>query len=263
MTTISNLSAFIICHNEEERIGLVLESLKDLVTDIVIVDSGSTDNTLEIARTYTNNIHHKNWEGFGPQKVFAQSLCAHDWILNLDADEILNADIKASIRQLFTTPDTTRAAAYALNITYVSQFSKSLTPRFGAPVNVTPRLYNRTRASFKDSPVHDKVITYDNSPIRTLNGRVSHISLKSFAHLWQKTYTYSRLQAEDWITKGKTPHWSKLLYDPPFFFFKSYILRRMCFIGWEGFVIAFAAAAGRVLRIAMTLERKKEIHLDK
>lgn len=251
------LSIFIICHNEEERIGRVLDSIKGLSEDIVIVDSGSTDCTLEIAKHYTDRVMHRDWEGYGQQKVFGEQQCKFDWILNLDADEILLDQVKESIRNVFDTPEEGRAAAYSLRFCNVSSFSKTLKPNPFAPVNVTPRLYNRQKAGFKDSAVHDKVVTYDGSKPAVLKGDVAHISFKSFGHVWEKTKFYAELQAEDWYKKGRKPGILRAVFDPPIFFFKQYFLRRFCFIGLEGLIISLILAAGRALRIGMTMEKWK------
>ena len=92
-------SVYIICKNEEKHIKRVLESVKDF-EEIVIVDSGSSDNTLEIAKTYTNKIFHQDWLGFAKQKEFAKNLCSKDWVLNLDADEQITEQLKKEIIEI-------------------------------------------------------------------------------------------------------------------------------------------------------------------
>lgn len=248
------LSVFIICQNEADRIGLVLESVAGLADEIIIVDSGSEDETLEIARRFTDKVFYRKWEGFGQQKVYAESLCKHEWILNLDADEVLLDEVKNSITELFSLSAESRKASYSLDIRHVSIMAKSLQPRPFGPRNLTPRLYNRNRAGFKDSAVHDKVVNFDGSAPGVLKGAVAHISLKSFSHMWEKIRSYSELQAHEWVNKGRRVSAFQLFYDPPFFFVKNYFLRRLCFIGAEGLVMSFALSAGRALRIGMAIE---------
>lgn len=256
------LSVFIICQNEADRIGLVLESVADLADEIIIVDSGSEDETLEIARRFTDKVFYRKWEGFGQQKVYAESLCKNEWILNLDADEILLDRVKRSIAEVFDLPPEARKASYSLDIRHVSIMAKHLQPRPFGPRNLTPRLYNRNRAGFKDSSVHDKVINFDGSTPGILKGPVAHISLKSFSHMWEKIRSYSELQAHEWVRKGRKVSPFQLLYDPLFFFFKNYFLRRLCFIGAEGLVMSFALSAGRALRIGMAMELSKRAQHD-
>jgi len=237
---------------------MVLESIQGLSDDIVIVDSGSTDGTLELVNKYTDRIYHKDWEGFGPQKVYAESLCKHNWILNLDADEILLPEVRESIQTLFLEPEETRKSAYALRICHVSHLSKSKRPRPLCPVNVTARLYDRKRAGFKDSPVHDKLVVFKRTTVKTLKGDVAHISLKSFDHLRKKIKHYSELQAQDWFDKGRKPSSFQYLYDPAIFFLKNYFLRRLCFVGYEGLMISIILSQGRIQRIRNTRQKWRE-----
>ncbi|QEW08097.1 glycosyltransferase family 2 protein [Nitrincola iocasae] len=254
------LSVFIICYNEVDRITLVLESVKDIADEIIIVDSGSTDGTLEIIKEYTDKIFFKEWEGFGAQKTYAESLCKHDWILNLDADEILLDEIKKSIAKVFDIPNSERNASYSLDIRHVSLMSKSIKPNFFSPRNITPRLYNKNKAGFNNSTVHDKVINFDRSKPIKLKGAVAHISTKSFSHMWEKIRTYSELQAYKWVEDGRNVTYFQLIYDPFFFFIKNFFIRRLCFVGAEGLVMSFALSAGRALRIGMALELKNRKH---
>ena len=249
------LSVFIICYNEQDRIGLMLDSIKNLTDDIVIIDSGSMDATLDIAKTYTDRIYHKDWEGYGPQKTYGQSLCKYDWILNLDADEILSDAVKTNIRTLFNRDETKRLPAYNLRFCLVGMLSKTLKPRPLCPVNVTPRLYDRQRAGFKNSAVHDKVIIYNGGEFGDIGGSVAHISYTSYSQLWDKTRSYCELQAQDWFEKGKKPSVLKAVFDPPIFFLKNYFLRRFCFLGLDGFIMSVILSASRALRIGLALEK--------
>ena len=251
------LSVFIICCNEVERIGDVLESVKDLSDDIIIVDSGSTDGTLALVKKYTDCVYHKEWEGFGPQKVYAESLCKHNWALNLDADEILLPSVKRSIRNVFDIAEEKRGSAYSLRICHVSHLSKSQNPSLFCPVNVTPRLYDRKHAGFKDSTVHDKLVVFKRQKIKTLKGDVAHVSLKSFDHLRKKITHYSTLQAQAWFDKGRKPPFAQYFYDPAVFFLKNYFLRRLCFVGYEGLMISIILSQGRIQRIQLTPEKWK------
>lgn len=252
------LSVFIICQNEADRIVLVLESIRDIADEIIIIDSGSTDGTLELVRTYTDKIYHKDWEGFGAQKKYGETLCKNHWILNLDADEVLLEEVKNSIRLVFELPEDKRASSYSLDIRHVSFMSKNMTPKPFGPRNITPRLYNKKKAGFKDSTVHDKVVNFDSSKPIILKGAVAHISTKSFSHMWEKIRIYSELQAQKWVNDGRKVTYFQLVYDPLFFFFKNFFIRRLCFIGVEGLVMSIALSAGRALRIGMALEIKRK-----
>ncbi len=237
---------------------MTLESVKDLVNEIIVVDSGSTDGTLEIVKEYTDKIFYKEWKGFGPQKKFAEQKCQNEWILNLDADEALLGRVKDSIRAVFRKPGSERSDMYSLQICHVSHLSKNYKPLPFAPKNVTPRLYNKNKAGFKVSAVHDKVVSFNNSKSIVLDGKVSHVSLQSFQHMWSKIEHYSELQAEAWLERDRPLHYIQLLYDPIIFFIKYYFIRRFCFVGIEGLVFSLALSAGRALRIGMAIEKKLE-----
>ena len=248
------ISVTIITFNEEERLPLVLAPLKDLVDEIVLVDSGSSDKTLGIANEAGCKIFHRAWTGFGDQKVFAENQCRNDWILNLDADEILLPSVIKSLKALFSRPEPPLPSAYMLAIRHVSHLSKTFKPRLFAPTNWTPRLYHREAAGFSNSAVHDKVIPREGVVPVKLCGDVAHISLKSFRHMWDKIATYSELQAKERVRRGRSNSALLLFFDPIFFFIKNYFFRRLCFVGVEGLVMSFALSAGRALRIGMARE---------
>ena len=96
-----SLSVFIIALNEADRIGDVIRSVGDLATDLLVVDSGSRDGTVELARSLGARVLHRDWDGYGPQKRFAEEQCRNDWLLNLDADEVVSPELAAEIRRLF------------------------------------------------------------------------------------------------------------------------------------------------------------------
>lgn len=248
------ISVTIITFNEEERLPLVLDPLIDLVSEIILVDSGSTDRTLSIAENAGCKIFHREWTGFGDQKVFAETKCANDWILNLDADEILLPSLIRSIRVLFETSQLLPPAVYMLSIRHVSHLSNTHMPLPFAPTNWTPRLYHRDVAGFSDSKVHDKVIPINGITPVKLRGDIAHISLKSFRHMWEKIAIYSALQAEERVKKGRSNSLLLIFFDPLFFFFKNYFIRRLCFVGVEGLIMSIALSAGRALRLGMARE---------
>lgn len=102
----TKLSAIIITKNEERNIGRCIESIKDLVDEIIIVDSGSTDRTIEIARKYTDKIYFRQWtDDFAAQRNYALSKATGDWILSLDADEVVSSELKAEAKKFFISEE--------------------------------------------------------------------------------------------------------------------------------------------------------------
>src|SRR5688572_2895484 len=94
------LSVFIIARNEADRLGETLRAVRGLTDDLVVVDSGSTDGTQVLAESLGARVVHHDWAGYGPQKRFAETLCRHEWLLNLDADEVVPPDLSAEIASL-------------------------------------------------------------------------------------------------------------------------------------------------------------------
>lgn len=258
-----NLSVFIICKNEAERIGMVLAAVKPLSDDIVVVDSGSTDATLEIASKYTDRIYHRDWTGFGDQKVYAESLCRYDWILNLDADEVVTPEVLSAITEVIKSdPRNLRMnPGYELRVTMVSRLSPHQKPSRLAPYNYTGRFYDRRYAGFSSNAVHDKLTDRVTGSVRfpRLKGDVLHYSIKSYSHMWQKIGRYSLLQAEEWYRKGRKVPVYSILWTVPFFFIKHYLFRRQFALGFEGLVVAIALTAGRALRVIMLKELEKRL----
>lgn len=258
---LDNLSVFIICENEAERIGMVLESVRHLSQDIVVVDSGSTDETLDIASRYTERIYHRNWTGFGEQKVYAESLCKHNWILNLDADEVITPEAISAIEAVISSdPNNIRErSGYELRVTMMSCLSARKRPSMLSPYNYTGRFYDRRYAGFSSNAVHDKLTDKTTGAVRfpRLKGDVLHYSIKSYAHMWQKIGRYSQLQAQEWHRKGRRVPVYSILWTVPFFFLKHYLFRRQFALGFEGLVVAIALTAGRALRVIMLKELEK------
>ena len=94
----AQLSAFLIVKNEAERLPRTLEALRGLADEIVVVDSGSTDATVEIATSFRARVFIREWPGYGPQKRFAEDQCCHNWLLNVDADEVVTPELATEIR---------------------------------------------------------------------------------------------------------------------------------------------------------------------
>lgn len=258
----NRLSVFIICKDEVERLGQVLEVVKELSSDIVVVDSGSTDGTLDLVRKYTDRVYHRDWEGYGAQKVYAEGLCKYNWVLNLDADEVPNSEAKCAILDVLREDpqNLQRRPAFEFRVTMMSSLLGGDKPSIFAPYNDTGRFYDRRYAGFSENAVHDKLTDRRTGAIRfpRLNGHILHYSIKSYSHMWEKIGRYSQLQAEEWYRKGRKVPLYSLIWTVPFFFIKHYIFRRQFALGFEGLVVALSLTAGRALRVIMLkeLERK-------
>jgi glycosyltransferase involved in cell wall biosynthesis len=258
------LSVFIICHNEVDRLGMVLESVIELTDDIIVVDSGSDDGTVELARQYTDRVYHRDWTGFGDQKVYGECLCKHDWILNLDADEVVSPELFAEICEHIRLDPKNREkhAGFEIAVKMMSSLNDRRPPSWLAPTNFTGRFYDRRYAGFANNSVHDKLYARESGSMKfpRLNGVIYHYSIKSYKHMWSKIGLYSEAQAQEWVHKGRAPRLGLVFLVAPLFFIKHFLLRRLFALGARGFVIALSLTAGRVLRevIAADLYSKRD-----
>jgi glycosyltransferase involved in cell wall biosynthesis len=246
------ISVFIIAKNEADRIVLALESVKGWADEVIVVDSGSQDDTVAVSEALGARVVFNEWRGYGPQKVFSEGLCRHDWLLNLDADEAVSPELAVEIQALFARGGPADAA-YTLPILPLYPFQATGHPwtAFHHPV----RLYRKSMAGFKDSAVHDSVVVREGS-IGRLKGMVIHRSFRSLTHHVDKANEVSSLRAKDLFNKGRNPSGASLLLVPLFAFFKSYVLRREFVNGVDGIVVSYMYAFQRFIRLA----KARELH---
>lgn len=244
------ISVFIIALDEADRIPLTIRSVRDWVDEVIVIDSGSEDDTVAVAEGLGARVEFNAWTGYGPQKVFGESLCRNDWILNLDADEEISPELALEIRREFA--DEPKHAAYRLPILPIYTFQEQghRWTAFHKPV----RLYRKSRAGFKDSKVHDSVVVREGSTKR-FRGMVNHRSFRSLEHHVAKMNSYSSAQAEDLHRRGRNPSNLTLVVLPLLAFFKQYILRREFVNGIDGVIVSHMYAFQRFIRIAKARER--------
>ena len=245
------ISVFIIAKNEADRIGLAINSVINWADEVVVVDSGSTDGTQELAEKLGANVIYNEWKGYGPQKVFAEAQCRNSWVLNIDADEEVSPELAGEIAQVFAEQHKNKT--YRLKIYALYPYQKKL-PIFPAGTTQV-RLYNKEFAGFKDSAVHDSVVTKGNVDEIELKKPVIHRSHRNIAHTLEKINSYSDLQAADLFRKGKNPSICKIIYTPFFAFFKCYFLKNYIFYGINGFIHSWIYAFGRTIRVAKAREK--------
>lgn len=247
------VSVFIITKNEEVRIGHVIKALQGWIADIVVVDSGSTDRTVEIAQSLGARVYHNPWTGYGPQKCFGEQQCKYEWLLNLDADEVVTPELANEIQALFAkgepAPD-----AYRLKVLTVYPGDEKPRP-FANDYNIV-RLYHKRVGGYSDHPVFDRVILHDISP-KQLNNAVYHYSHISFTHVIDKMNTFSSFRAKESKVRSKTYLKTRLFFEFPVNFFKYYFFRRHITGGWKGFYFSLCHAFMRTTRIAKMLENSK------
>lgn len=268
MSIKQNISAFIIAKNEEHRIGRAISSIKDLVQEIIVVDSGSTDNTVNIAKNLGAKVIHNDWLGYLKQKAFAESLCTYPWVLNIDADEELSESLRNEIAYIFASQAEDRYKGYDINFVIMHRFDKK--PRLFAPSNRFIRLYNRNYISFESEEAFS---TRDAVSFRkdAMNSNISkqksiyklynpafHYSAVSLEQLVAKANFYSSEQAKDMVKNKRIPSKMRIYIEFFMCFLKAFIIRRYFVFGYNGFVDSMVFAFARFLRMAKTLEKSSD-----
>ncbi|WP_029062215.1 glycosyltransferase family 2 protein [Labrenzia sp. DG1229] len=252
MTDRLPLSAFIIARNEADRISRPIRSVIDWVDEVIVVDSGSTDDTIAVAEKLGARIVHKDWQGYGPQKRCGEDQCRNDWLLNLDADEEVTEDLAAEIRAKFS--DNSYGDADGWRIMIRDMYAHETEPAPWAYGYHQIRLYDRRKGRFSDSSVHDTVRPVNGATIANLSGIMAHRSIRSLDFQVGKYNRYSGMQVEDMRTRGRKLPRSRLLTEFPVSFFKAYFVRKYRKYGWWGLILSMNYAHARFLRVAKAYE---------
>jgi glycosyltransferase involved in cell wall biosynthesis len=196
--------------------------------EIVVVDSGSSDDTVQIARSRGARVVEQAWLGFGAQKNFAAAQARNDWILALDADERVSAPLAASIRAALADP---RHGAYAMRRR--NRFlGRWLAHGEGYP-DWNVRLFDRRRARWSDDPVHEHVLA--DGSVGRLDGDLLHASAESLDAYIAKQNRYTSLQAEAMHARGERAGVARMVMSPPLRFLRFYVLRAGFLDGAAGF----------------------------
>ncbi|MDU5325880.1 glycosyltransferase family 2 protein [Campylobacter ureolyticus] len=239
-------SVYIITLNEEKHIRRTLESVKNF-DEIIVVDSGSSDKTLEIAKEYTKNIFYKKWEGEGIQKNYALSLCKNEWVLSLDADEEISCELNNEIKN-FIMQDNFLALDIKFLEYYMGVVSSNLVKK-----NTHIRFFKKTNGVYNTKGVHAQ-ITIKDGLVKKSKFCIHHFSDKFIHEFVMKNNNYSTLRANENKNKGRKFSLIKLIFIFPLMFFKFYILRRNIFNGIRGFILAIVIAFYAFLKEAKLYE---------
>ena len=240
------LSVVIITHEEEENIVRCLDSVKTLADEVVVVDSNSRDRTVEISKNYGCRVFIHDFEGYGKQKQFAVDQASNDWILSLDADEVVTEELKTEITNLLKAKNNAFAGyRIPFSFCYLGKILKHTRAD-------QLRLFNRNKGRFTTVPVHEGIVT--EGAIGRVKGKIIHYSYRDISHHLQKINTYTSQAA----VKNNQDHksYSKcwVAFKFPISFFIYYFLRLGFLDGYPGFLWSFFAAFYGSLKIAKTIE---------
>ena len=215
------ISLVVITKNEASCLAKCLESA-DFVSEIVVVDSGSTDETVKIAERFGAKVFHQDWLGFGPQKQFAVNCASYDWVLCLDADEYLSPKLKASLQDLFKGEPTDCAYQFPRCNKFLGRF---LRHGEGYP-DWCLRLFNRQYAQWSDDLVHEKIIpNTEDFKVGVLREDLMHESGESLYRYIEKQNAYTSIQAEVMLQQGRRSSLIKIFISPVVRFFKYYFIK--------------------------------------
>ncbi len=232
----SPVSVVIMAKNEAEIIGRTLRSLEGFTDDIVLLDNGSTDNTVAIAHSYGCRVISTVFQGYGPTKNIGMAAAKYDWILSLDADEVPDKKILDSISRIDFSDTTT-----VYDLDYKTYFGEKRI-RYGEwGVDHHIRLVNRNHVRWSDDEVHEQLVVPSNLKVKKLEGSVHHYTVNDEAELKEKFTRYAELNARRYFGKKKAPAF-KLWTSPAFGFLKNYIVKLGFLDGNEGFIIARLSA---------------------
>lgn len=246
------LSVFIIALNEGDRIGPVIRAVIGWVDEVVVVDSGSSDGTQDLAWSLGARVIHHDWPGYGPQKRFGEDQCRNDWLLNLDADEVPEASLEAETRALFAAGPPA-CQGYRIQ-TLMCRPGQSRPHRF-APRHNYIRLYDRRHGRFADSATHDAVVMHSGR-VAALRSIIAHYSIRNHADLIAKLNRYSTAQAEEIVARGRAGRYGavRLVAEFPINLFRYFVLKGYWVFGLYGLELAAIIAFFRFARIAKVLE---------
>ena len=246
--TAPRLSVVVITLNEEDRIRDCLGSVA-WADEIVVIDAGSEDKTVALAREFTDHVVIHPWRGFAAQKNFGIDRATGDWVLSLDADEQVEDALRTEIEAAIAVPD--GPAGYRIarrNIMWGRWIRHGrLYP------DLQTRLFRRGRGRFGERAVHESV-TVD-GPVGRLNAPLLHRSYRDVADFLRRADRYSTLAAEEWIRGGRPFRPRQLVLAPLGRFLSMYVVHRGFLDGWRGFLLAGLYAYYVFIRSAKIWEK--------
>jgi glycosyltransferase involved in cell wall biosynthesis len=260
------ISATIITLNEAANIEKALKSL-GWADEIIVVDSGSTDRTVEIAREFTDKVIVKDWPGYSAQKNFAAEQAANDWIFSLDADEQLSPHLISEISTLkgsesyvgqgssLSSPTARGPSVSGYEMPRLCYYMGRWIKHSGWYPDYKLRLYDRRAGCWEGNYVHESLCV--RGKVQRLEGRLFHYTVRSASEHHQRMDRYTTLAAEEMHKKGERASATSLLISPAVGFIRSYLLRLGFLDGIAGLAIAYFAAHYAFLKQVKLWEMEK------
>ncbi|MDP6111519.1 MAG: glycosyltransferase family 2 protein [Planctomycetota bacterium] len=249
--TRASISAVVICFNEEENIRECLASLA-WVDDLVVVDSESTDSTAEIAGEFTERVIERPWPGFVEQKNFAVEQAEHDWVLSVDADEVVTPELRDEICELLSSGNEFAAGySFPRRTFYLGRWIR----HGGWYPDSAIRLFQKSKGRFVGDDPHDRVEVVGD--VGHLDNDLVHFNYKNISDHLATVDRFSSVSARVMHEKGKRASLLKLTFKPPVKFFETYIWKLGILDGMAGFVIAVISSYYMFLKFAKLWEMQR------
>jgi len=243
------LSVIVITKNESHNIEECLRSVS-FCSDIVVIDAESKDDTVLKARTFTEKVFVRRWEGFAAAKQFAVVKTKYDWVLWLDADERVMPELAIELEQVIATDPKQSAFTVARRAYFLGKWIK----HSGWYPGRVARLFRKDRASFNDAAVHEGLMV--NGEIGALQNDLLHYTDPNIFHYFTKFNRYTTLAADELEKKGKNFNITDILIRPWWLFVKMYFLRLGFLDGMQGLLLALFSSAYVFTKYAKLWERK-------
>lgn len=229
------ISAIVVCFNEEDNIGRCLESLK-WCDEIVVVDSFSTDRTLEICRMYTDRVIQRPWAGYREQKAYAHSQATKEWVFLVDADERVSLELREEIKDALSRLGNRFAAFSVPRLVY---YLGKWWWRGGWYPDYDIRIFRRDRATWGGSDPHERILI--DGKVTPLKNPLHHFSYKDIIDHLRRINHFTTISSIE--LKGQGRHWAWVdMSRPVARFFHSYVWKRGFLEGFPGFFVAATAA---------------------
>lgn len=251
-----SLSVIVIVKNEESTIRECLASVA-WADEIIVLDSGSTDQTVAICKEYTEHVYETDWPGFGPQKNRALEYASNEWVLSIDADERISYDLQTEIKRVIQMPKRYDAYSMPRRSNYCGRYMK----HSGWWPDHVVRLFRRGKAEFSDDLVHERIIVQ--GKVGKLKEPIIHESLLTLEQILDTMNSYSTAGAKMMAEEQQQASLCKAICHGTWTFIRTYFLRAGFLDGKEGFMLAISNAEGTYYRYLklMVLNREKQEEL--
>lgn len=247
------LTCYIRTLNEANRIGTVVEKVREIGADVIVVDSGSSDDTCKVAVDKGARVIRQDWLGHGYQKRVGEQAAINDWLLDLDADEVISDDLQLELVEMFKN-GAPLPGVYSLKMVTIPPVPRGVVWRNYSLV-WRNKLYHRSIAQMPEHAAWDQLKLPENIKPRKLKGVLYHYSFFDLQQIIQKMNSYSSAMANNSRLKPKGYLALRVFCGFPIYFLKQYLRNRLFLGGVYGFSVAFLNAVGRWQKDAKMFEK--------